>query len=365
MVLLLSSSEVEGLLEPVECFAAIEQVYRDLAEDRAVNRPRSHTFLPIEGREDNARYLFKTIEGGSASLGVYVLRLNSELWVPPSKETPKVTKIPSTADGRFTEFILLFSAVDGSLMALLPDGQIQKTRVALTHALAAKHLGREGAKTLGLFGSGWQAGAQATILAATRGISRIQIYSPTEAHRNRFADEMNGRIGAEVVAVDAPEKVMAGADIVIGATNSTQTVIRNEWVRPGMHISSVRSRSEIDPEIIQRADRIVVHNKTDSFDHWCGGLPPGLIGREVFAFDRKTLPQLSDIVAGKVQGRETPEDVTLFVDGDHAGGPGIGIQFAAVSHFLFEKAQRLRAQGKKLGQELPEDWFVDREDHPG
>ena len=363
MVLVLNPAEAERLLDPIDSFPLIERVYRDLANDAAVNRPRSHTFMPVAGREDEARFLFKTIEGGSAALGVYILRVNAELWLPPSKGKG-ITKIGSTADGRFTEFIMMFNAANGRLLAILPDGHLQKTRVALTHALAAKYLARDDAKVLGLYGSGWQAGAQAQIFAAVRKLERIQLFSTTEEHRERFARELRARLGIEVKAVSSPEEVMKNADIVVGATNSTSTVIHDAWAKPGMHISSVRSRAEIDGKLIRRADRIVVHNKTQSFDHWCGEMPSGLVDQKPLGLKTQSLPQLSDVVGGNAQGRVAPEDITVFVDGDRAGGPGIGIQFAAVSYALYERAQAARARGENVGQEIPLDWFLDREDHP-
>jgi ornithine cyclodeaminase/alanine dehydrogenase-like protein (mu-crystallin family) len=259
---------------------------------------------------------------------------------------------------------MMFNAANGRLLAIFPDAHLQRTRVALTHALAAKYLARGDAKVLALFGSGWQATAQAQILTALRKLERIQVFSPNREHRERFARELRGRVKAEIVAAEAPEDTMKNADIVIGATNSTSPVIFDKWVRSGMHISSVRSRAEIDPKILRRANRIAVHNKTDSIDHWCGEMPPGLIDQKEMAIDRKNLPQLSDIVGGKVSGRESPDDITVFVDGDRAGGPGIGIQFAAVSYALFEKAQAARARGETVGHEIPLDWFLDREDHP-
>jgi ornithine cyclodeaminase/alanine dehydrogenase-like protein (mu-crystallin family) len=254
---------------------------------------------------------------------------------------------------------MMFSAENGRLLAILPDGQIQKTRVALTHALAAKYLAREDGEVLGLFGSGWQAGAQATVLACTRNLKRIQVYSPNQEHRERFVRGMRDRVTAEIVAVVSPERAMADADIVIGATDSLTTVIYDKWVRPGMHISGVRSWSEIDPKIIERADRVVAHNRTNSIDHWCGELPSGLADRDNIGIRREVVPELADIVGGKAPGRESPDDITLFVDGDAAGGPGIGIQFAAVSYVLFNKARE-----RGVGHELPLDWFLDREDHP-
>ena len=104
MVLLLNSAEVERLLDIEQCLAVLEQAYKDLSAGRAINRPRSHTFTPTTNSGT-----FQTIEGGSGGLGVFALRINSELWRAPTAASPRVKKLPAVADGRYTEFILLFS----------------------------------------------------------------------------------------------------------------------------------------------------------------------------------------------------------------------------------------------------------------
>ena len=161
MVLLLTNSDVERSFNIELCLAALEQAYKDLSNRRAINRPRSHTFTPTA--KGGTFHLFKTIEGGSPALGVFALRINSELWSIPAGVSARIKKIPSVADGRYTEFILLFSVETGELLAILPDGYIQKMRVALTHALAAKYMARSNASVLGLFGSGCRIGEFLTL----------------------------------------------------------------------------------------------------------------------------------------------------------------------------------------------------------
>lgn len=358
MVLLLNNEDVEKALVIEECLNTLERAYRDLSDGKAINRPRTHTFTPTS--KEGTFHLFKTIEGGSPGLGVYALRINSELWTSPTKGSPRVKKIPAVADGRYTEFVMLFSVENGQLLAILPDGHIQKMRVAMTHTLASKYLARRDAETLGLFGSGWQAGAQALIQSKIGGIKRIKVYSPTPEHRQRFAKQMEKLLGIEVRAVDEPSEVMREADIVIAATDSLTPIIRHHWLEEGMHLSSVRAWSEIEKEVLERCDRAVVHNRTKALNFVCGEeLPREMISGEGLKLDTENFPQLCDIVGGKLPGRTSGAEITLFIDGDRAGGPGIGIQFAAVSFCVYKKAKEL-----SLGQELPLDWFLDREDHP-
>jgi ornithine cyclodeaminase/alanine dehydrogenase-like protein (mu-crystallin family) len=358
MVLLLNNEEVEKVVRIEECLPVLEQAYRDLSAAKAINRPRTHTFTPTSN--EGTYYLFKTIEGESPALGVFALRVNSELWAAPTPESPRVKKIPAVPDGRYTEFIMLFSVENGQLLAILPDGYIQKMRVAMTHALAAKYLARENAKTIGLFGSGWQASAQAVVQSKVRDIRKIKVYSPNPEHRSRFARKMGDLLGIEVEPVGRPSDVMKGADIVVAATDSLIPVIRHEGLEEGMHLSSVRAWTEVETEVLERCDRAVVHNKTKSLNFLCGEeIPKGMISSEGPLIESENFPQLCDVIGGKVAGRTNPKEITLFIDGDQAGGPGIGIQFAAVGLCVYQRALK-----EGLGKELPLDWFMDREDHP-
>lgn len=358
MVLLLNNSEVEKLLNVEECVAALEQVYRDLSNRRAINRPRSHTFTPTA--KSGTYHLFKTIEGGSPALGVFALRINSELWSAPTSESGRVKKIPAVADGRYTEFILLFSVETGELLAILPDGYIQKMRVAMTHALAAKYLARADAQVLGLFGSGWQASAQAVVQSKVRKLSKVKVYSPNADHRARFVERLRSLVPADVEAVNGPGELMKRADIVVAATDSRTPVIRQEWLEPGMHLTSVRAWTEVEAQALKRCQRVVVHNKTKSLDYVCGDeIPRQMISAEGPRLATEDCPELAAVVGGKVAGRTDPQEITIFIDGNEAGGPGLGIQFAAVGLVVYRQAINAG-----LGQKLPLDWFLDREDHP-
>lgn len=358
MVLLLNNAEVERSFNIDESLVTLERAYKDLSDGRAINRPRSHTFTPTA--KDGTFHLFKTIEGGSPALGVFALRINSELWSTPMGASARVTKIPAVADGRYTEFILLFSVETGALLAILPDGYIQKMRVALTHALAAKYVARTDARILGLFGSGWQAGAQALVQSKVRRLSGVRVYSPNVEHRTRFVERLRSLVPAEIEAVAGPQKLMKGADIVVAATDSPAPVIFPQWLEPGMHLTSVRAWTEIDMGVLKRCDRVFVHNKTRSLDYLCGDtIPRQMISAEGPGLGTENCPELADVVGGKVTGRTSDHEITLFVDGNQAGGPGLGIQFAAVGAVVYRCAMEAG-----LGQQLPLDWFLDREDHP-
>ena len=60
-------------------------------------------------------------------------------------------------------------------------------------------------------------------------------------------------------------------------------------------------------------------------------------------------PELKDVVAGKLPGRQSPEEITCFNN-----NIGLGIQFAALGKAVFDDAT-----AKGLGREIPTDWFLE------
>ena len=102
----------------------------------------------------------------------------------------RLEKLP-LAKGKFVGLVQLFSAETGELLAIMPDGFIQQTRVAVTSALGDQSNGeKELGKSWALIGSGGQAHAHFRFLTAVRPIKRVKIFSPNPEHRNDFAKEM-------------------------------------------------------------------------------------------------------------------------------------------------------------------------------
>ena len=59
-------------------------------------------------------------------------------------------------------------------------------------------------------------------------------------------------------------------------------------------------------------------------------------------------PELKELIAGRISGRESAGEITCFVN-----NIGMGIQFAALGAAAYQEA---RAKG--IGKEIPTDWFL-------
>ena len=351
MTLIVSIEEQRELLGMDDVLAALEPMYHELAAGTAVSRRRSDTICPAE----DAVYGLKSMDGVVPSAGVGAVRINSDIvtWPVVNGHARRV-KVPAAPGGRWVGLVLLFAVSTGEPVAILPDGFLQRMRVGGTSALAVKFMASARARTLGVLGSGWQAGAQVLGGCAVRDFSDVLVYSPNADNCSRFADEMQSETGRHVRAVSSPDEIMSSADVVLCATNSLSPVLRGAAVRPGQFIGCIRP-PELDADAYQRADRVVVHDREASPMHVVAGGPRvealvrdngwAKVG-DVVAWAKA--PTLSQVIAGEVAGRADDDEVTCFVN-----NIGTGAQFAAVGARLLQLARE-----KGAGRELPTEWFT-------
>jgi ornithine cyclodeaminase/alanine dehydrogenase-like protein (mu-crystallin family) len=191
-------------------------------------------------------------------------------------------------------------------------------------------------------------------------VREVRIYSPTQSNRENFAGEMQRIISADIVTVSSPEEAAKRADVVALATNALDPFFPASWIRAGMHITTVRP-SEMMLEALLRCDVIAVSTREAAQLFTLPGqesaIPEfgkGDYGRTELkktAADWRNKPELSEIIAGKVKGRDKESDVTCMLN--HLG---LGLQFSAAAARVYELAME-----KGLGRELPTEWFAQDE----
>ena len=353
MTLILSNEDVEKLLTMRECIDVLEEAYVELAEGRGVSRTRSDCITPTS--RPDAVYGLKSMDGVIPKLGIGAIRINSDIVTFPKRgNNIRREKVPAAPNGRYCGLVLLFSTENGEPLAILPDGVMQRMRVGATNGLGVKYLARRDAASVGILGSGWQAGTQLMAVCAVRSIESIRCFSPNRDHREEFCQQMSALLGVEVVPVEQTEDAVAGADIVMCATNTLDSVFFERWITPGLHLSSIK-RPEIELKALARADRLVLHSQdasplhvttrdlafaeTDKQRGWSTDI----------GLDFRKLPTLPELIVGKTTGRASDQEVTCFMN-----NIGLGYQFAAAGAVVYRNA---KATG--LGHELPTDWFTE------
>jgi len=278
--LYLHEAEVAALLSPSDALEAVEQSFRRLAHGAVDNRPRER--LPLEGGQ------FAVMACVDRELGYAGLK--SYAW---------------TASG--TPFVvLLFSLEHGRLDAVIEADKLGQLRTGAASGVAARHLAREGATSLGVIGCGWQAASQiACIRAAVPSIDRVGAYCRDRGRLAEFC-EANGCEPAE------SHREVADSDIVVTVTTSKDPVLRGEWLLDGALVCAVGAndpaRRELDNEVLARAAFVCCDSRAQSRLESGDLIEP--IERGVL--DWLEGHELQEGGAGGGQGRASEDDVVVF-----------------------------------------------------
>ena len=363
MPLFLNNDEVEQLITMKDTMEALEILYREMGQGVAVTAPRSDVHSPTAAAanaEGPMAHYLKSMSGASPHFGTAALRFSSDIvaW-RDSAGGMRREKLPLLPGQRWMGVILLFSSANGELLAVMNDGVLQRFRVGGANGVSTKYLARANAETVGLIGSGWQAGTQVLAVCEARKIKRIKVYSPTKANRENFAKETSAKVGVEIIPVDSYEAAAKDVDILITSTNARKPFLGKSVLRDGLHISAMQ-RDEFDDEALMACQPLVLH--THSTENNVTSSALAHFERDDFtlrdhptvrSIDWQSLPTLPDLLCGRIKGRENDRQITGFVN-----NIGMGAQFAAVGKKVYDAA---RAKG--LGREVPGEWFT-QDVHP-
>ncbi len=305
MTLFLTEREVEGLLDMRSALAAVEEILRQHAEGRATNRARRRVALPGCG--------LNVMFAGAPEIEALGL---------------KAYTVARTG-ARF--YTMLFDPETGELLSMMQSDKLGQVRTGAASGIATKHLAREDASSLGIYGAGWQAEAQLEAIAAVKKLDRVIVHSRTEESRKAFAEKMGERLGMEVETTHAPEEP-AAQDIVVTVTSSKEPVLRGEWLKPGVHVNAAGSnflfKTEIDRDVVKRSSLVTIDSREEL------GLEAGnlLQGIETGTVLPEAIRELGQIVAGQIKGRQNPEDITLFAS------QGLALEDLAAARLVYDRA---------------------------
>jgi ornithine cyclodeaminase/alanine dehydrogenase len=235
----------------------------------------------------------------------------------------------------------LYDTTTGALLAFIEADKLGQMRTGAASGVATKYLAREDAKTVGIYGTGWQAQSQLAAVCAVRNIESVKVYSRSEEKRNQFSAAMAKELGIAKITPVAEAEAAADADILITITSSREPVLKGAWLQAGTHINAAGGnsilRSETDDDVIKRAHFIAVDSKDQARLE---------AGEFVFPIEKGLLTwervqEVCHVVQGAVQGRKTPDDITLFKS------LGLAIEDVATAAVLYRKAVE-----QKVGSEI-------------
>lgn len=248
----------------------------------------------------------------------------------------------------------LFDATSGSLLALIDGASMNPYKTGAAGGVAVDALARADASEVAVFGSGAQARGQLKSTAAVRNLERVRVYSPTGAHREAYASEMDDYLDASVVAVDEPGAAVERADIVITATNASEPVFDGEELPDGAHVTAMGQyhpeKREVDATTVERS--IYVPDLRARVAQDAGAFIQARQAARVT--DAHIHAELGDVVDGDAEGRSGNDDITLFDSG------GTGIETVAGATLLYERAKE-EGMGQTVSFQAASDALTGRQ----
>jgi ornithine cyclodeaminase/alanine dehydrogenase-like protein (mu-crystallin family) len=202
--------------------------------------------------------------------------------------------------------VVLFDTEKAQLAAVIEADKMGQLRTGAASGVAAKHLAKPDARTLGVIGCGWQAEGQvACIREAVPTIETVVAYCRTEETLDAFCRKVGAEAGES-------HRDPAEQDIVVTITSSKDPVLRGEWLKPGALVCAAGANQpksrELDNAVLERAV-LVCCDSLEQVKIEAGDLMETV---ERGVLDWLEVHELHEVVGGELPGRSSPEDIVLF-----------------------------------------------------
>lgn len=212
--------------------------------------------------------------------------------------------------------IVLFEPEAGAAVCCVHAGEVTAIRTAAASAVASDALARPDARRLAILGYGEQAATHARAISKVRTLDSITVWGRSSERARTFAASMRAELGIPlgipVTAVTAVQQAVAAADIICTVTSAQEPILEAAWVVPGTHINVVGSShagpAEIDNALVA-ASRFYVDSRDGVLAQGAEFLrakQAGLID------DSHIVGEIGEVLAGRVAGRRTPEEITIY-----------------------------------------------------
>ena len=308
MGILITEKDVKNLLTMELAICSLEEIFKKESIKDSVNSSRIRINLP----EGSLNFM----AASSKSLNL----IGTKSYIPKTKTAIKF-------------YVQLYDGENGNLLSVIEANLMSRIRTGAASGLATKYLAKKNSSVLGIIGTGTQALHQAIAICKVRKIKTINIYSRNVNNRKNFCALINKNINnVNAISVKTSKECVENADIITTITNSDSPVFSSKWIKPGTHInaagSNVSTKREIDKETISKASTIVTDN-IDQAKIECGDLIQP-ISNGITSWDK--INTLSDLITGKIKGRSTDNEITIFES------QGVAIEDLAIGSLLYDLA---------------------------
>ncbi len=228
--------------------------------------------------------------------------------------------------------VLLFDQQNGRPLALLDAAAVTAIRTAAASAVATRALARQDAGDLAILGTGVQARSHLEAMRAVRTLRQVRVWSRNFANARRLAEEEGARLGLAIEPMSTAWQAVEGADLICTVTAAAEPVLLGEWIAPGTHINAVGACTPNARELDGTA-MTLARLFTDRKESLLAEAGDFLLARADGAIDDSHVQgELGDVLQGKIPGRRSHDEVTLFKS------LGIAVEDLAAGRHIYAKA---------------------------
>ena len=241
-----------------------------------------------------------------------------------------------------SSMVLLFDSETGLPVCLMEGGWVTALKTGASTTITTAYLARPDAATVTIFGAGTLGRMHLRALTHRFSLRHAYILDILPQAAEAYVAELEPEMGfpVEPVPLEERERAVREADVVFTVTTGDQPLVERDWLGPGAFVARLGSYQEVALDVIIEADKVVVDNW-----HYVRPRIPELkmLAEEERFGSENVHAEWPDVVAGRRPGRESPEEVIVYI------ALGIWGEYAAI---LPEVYRRARALG--LGHQLPQ-----------
>jgi len=287
-ILTLTQKEVIELLDPYELLTALEGGFKALSANQLNVPPRNQVTAPKGFLLGMPAYMPN--HHMSVKL-VSVFHENHKLNIPGHQA-----------------LITLFDSETGTPIASMDGEYITALRTAAGVILSIKLLARENIRTVAIIGAGVQGESHLRMIGTLGGVEKIWIASRNISRAQDLASH-----DSRALVADSLQQAVSNTDAICLCTSSSEPVIKLEWVKEGVHISSVGYRppgGELPRDVIENS-HLFVESK-NAF------LPPPIGSAELQGLNPEFGTELGEVLLKKKPGRRSEKETTVYKSMGHA-----------------------------------------------
>ena len=312
--LLLSRGDVERLLTPDACIAAVEDAFRRHALGEA----------PPPG------ILGFHAQDGSFHIKAALLTLDQPYFAAKTNanfpQNGARHGLP-TIQG----VVVLCDAVKGLPLAVIDSMAITALRTAAATAVAAKYLARQQCDAALICGCGGQAPAQLRALLRVRSPARVYAHDQDPGKAKAFATALGAETALPITPVTDLREAIAASGIVITCTTARRYFVTREMVRAGTFVAGVgadnENKQELDPSLLAASKLVTdLTGQCAAF----GDLHPAVAANVMSRADVHA--ELGEVIAGLKPGRTRDEETIVF------DSSGTALQDVAAAVAVYQRA---------------------------